>query len=219
MKRSPLVSFLVIAALLVLFPVVLGPVVTASLEKLHLSRQAAIWIFAAIIAGGFIDIPIHRIARHEPVIVDPLAAFGLSGWMEHWQSETIIAVNLGGCLIPLCLALYELMLLGKADLHAAAIASFVTAVVCFFIARPVPGVGILIPALIPPGVAAAMAILVSPHEAPSVAFIAAVAGVLIGADIFHLRDATRQAIGVASIGGAGSFDAIALAGIIAAYLA
>ncbi len=218
MRRSPLVSFLVMAALLILFPVVIGPVVTGSLEKLHLSQRAAIWILAGIFGGSFIDIPIHRIPRMEPVMTDPLAVFGLSGWMERWQSETIIAVNVGGCLIPLCLALYELLLLGPADLKAAGIATLITTIVCFFIARPVPGVGILIPGLIPPGVAAAAAILLSPHDAPSVAFIAGVGGVLIGADFFHLRDATRQAIGVASIGGAGSFDAIALAGIIAAYL-
>jgi len=42
---------------------------------------------------------------------------------------------------------------------------------------------------------------------------------LIGADLLHLRDIGRIApAGVASIGGAGSFDGIVLSGILAAYL-
>lgn len=219
MRRSPLVSILVFVVLLLALPLFFGPLAAVALGKLHLSQQLAIWLMASIIVGGLIDLPIWRIPRTYNVSVDPLAVFGLSGFMRHVQSETIIAVNVGGCLIPAGLALYELSMLSHADQQAAGIASFVTMIVCFFIARPVPGVGILIPGLIPPGVAAATAILVSPNEAPAVAFIAGVSGVLIGADFFHLRDITRAPIGMASIGGAGSFDAILLAGIIAAYLA
>lgn len=219
MRRSPLVSFLVIIGLLVLFPVAFGPVVAGSLEKLHLTREQAIWILAGILVGGFIDIPIKRIPQFEPVIADPLAGYGLSGLMPRWQRETIIAVNVGGCLIPVGLALYEVSMLDQAPLRAAAIATFINTIVCFAIARPVPGVGILIPGLIPPAVAAASAIFFSPHDAAPVAFIAGVGGVLIGADFFHLRHAIRAPVGVASIGGAGSFDGIVLSGIIAAYLA
>ncbi|HXZ68352.1 MAG TPA: DUF1614 domain-containing protein, partial [Alphaproteobacteria bacterium] len=46
-----------------------------------------------------------------------------------------------------------------------------------------------------------------------------VAGPLIGADLFHLRDIKASPVGIASIGGAGTFDGIVLSGIIAAYLA
>lgn len=44
-------------------------------------------------------------------------------------------------------------------------------------------------------------------------------GPLIGADLLHLRDIEKIATGVASIGGAGTFDGIVLSGIVAAYLA
>jgi uncharacterized membrane protein len=219
MRRSPLVSILIFIALVLLFPFVLGPLVGESLHKLHLSKDMAIFITAGVLVGSFINFPLYRIARDSAVPVDPLAHFGVSGFMQRWQSETIIAVNLGGCIIPLALALYELTMLDQAGLRAAGIASLVNIIVCFFIARPVPGVGILIPGLIPPAVAAATAILLARQDAPAVAFIAGVSGVLIGADVFHLRDITRAPIGVASIGGAGSFDGIVLSGIIAAYLA
>jgi uncharacterized membrane protein len=42
---------------------------------------------------------------------------------------------------------------------------------------------------------------------------------MVGADILHLRDVARIGTGVASIGGAGTFDGIILSGILAAYLA
>jgi len=41
---------------------------------------------------------------------------------------------------------------------------------------------------------------------------------LIGADLLHLRDIEALETGIASIGGAGTFDGIVLSGIVAAYL-
>jgi uncharacterized membrane protein len=46
-----------------------------------------------------------------------------------------------------------------------------------------------------------------------------VLGPLIGADLLHLRDIEELETGIASIGGAGTFDGIVLSGIVAAYLA
>ena len=58
-----------------------------------------------------------------------------------------------------------------------------------------------------------------PDFAPPIAFIAGVLGPLIGADLMHLRDIKRIATGIASIGGAGTFDGIVLSGLMAAFLA
>ncbi|MDR4462388.1 MAG: DUF1614 domain-containing protein [Nitrospirales bacterium] len=71
------------------------------------------------------------------------------------------------------------------------------------------------PALVPP----LTALLLAPDEAPSVAFVAGVFGPLLGADILHIREIPRIATGMASIGGAGTFDGIVFSGILAAYLA
>jgi uncharacterized membrane protein len=43
-------------------------------------------------------------------------------------------------------------------------------------------------------------------------------GTLIGADLLHLREITKLGAPLASIGGAGIFDAILLSGIIAVLL-
>jgi uncharacterized membrane protein len=68
-------------------------------------------------------------------------------------------------------------------------------------------------------VATVLALILAPEQASPVAFVAGVAGPLIGADLLHLKDIEKLPAGMASIGGAGTFDGILLSGIIAAYLA
>lgn len=75
------------------------------------------------------------------------------------------------------------------------------------------------PALVPALVAAASALLLVPELAPPVAFTAGVLGPLLGADLLHLDDVKELATGMASIGGAGTFDGIVLSGLVATLLA
>ncbi|MDO9084222.1 MAG: DUF1614 domain-containing protein, partial [Humidesulfovibrio sp.] len=87
---------------------------------------------------------------------------------------------------------------------------------------------IAVPVLLPPAVAALTAILLVPDlpgyesVAPRAAYMAGTLGTLIGADVMHLVNrrtwATLDAP-LLSIGGAGTFDGIFLAGIIAVLLA
>jgi uncharacterized membrane protein len=92
-------------------------------------------------------------------------------------------------------------------------------IVCFRIARPVQAIGIAMPALVPPLLAAVPSVLLIPDFAPPIAFVAGVLGPLIGADLLHLSDIKNLATGMASIGGAGTFDGIVLSGLSAALLA
>jgi len=74
--------------------------------------------------------------------------------------------------------------------------------------------------LVPPSsVAARLALIVTPGDAAPVANVAGVAALLVGADLLHLRGIEQSAVGMASIGGAGTFDSIALSVIVAAFLA
>jgi uncharacterized membrane protein len=93
----------------------------------------------------------------------------------------------------------------------------VTAVV-HWTARPLKGVGIAVPMFIPPAVAAVTALVISPDAAPVVAYIAGTIGTLVGADLLNLKKLRGLGAPVASIGGAGTFDGIFLAGIIAVLL-
>ncbi|MFZ5789288.1 MAG: DUF1614 domain-containing protein [Pseudomonadota bacterium] len=225
MKGFTGLSLFVFLLLLALLPLLFGQLMAASLVKLHLSPGTALLLTIGIILGGLINIPVKRIAQDRDVAVHPLAVFGFSdAWpgLRRVRRQTVIAVNVGGCLIPTGLAVYELAHLAARDpqlLLAAAVASVVNIVVCYLLARPVPGVGILMPGLIPPIVAALLALILAPEQAAPIAFVAGVTGPLVGADLLHLKDIQKSAVGIASIGGAGTFDGIILSGIIAAYLA
>jgi uncharacterized membrane protein len=225
MNAMPLFSVFAFVLMLVLLPILFGELMAASLGKLHLSPGLALLLMIAILIGGLVNIPVKRIAHERLVPMHPLAVFGLGGlWpeMARERRETVIAVNFGGCVVPTCLAAYQLLFLvaaGASTLLALVVAAGVNIAVCYFIARPVPGVGILMPGLVPAAVAAILALLLAPGDAAPVAYVAGVAGPLIGADLLHLREIEESAVGVASIGGAGTFDGIVLSGIVAAYLA
>jgi uncharacterized membrane protein len=226
MRVSILLSNVLSLILLALLPLLFTRIMEASLEKLHIGPRAATALVIAIILGGFVNIPVGRIARDEDVRSNPLAVWGFDDRFPRLQSqrrETIIAVNVGGCLMPVAIALYELKMLAAAGMTAllpVMAACLVNIVVCYLAARPISGLGIGMPAFIAPVAATLSAMVLAPDAAPPVAFIAGVMGPLVGADLAHLKEITRVATtGVGSIGGAGTFDGIVLSGILAAYLA
>jgi len=218
----PLLSFFILVAML---PFVFGQLFTSALIKLKLEPATALLVVIGIFAGSLMNIPVKRISRTESVLADPLAVFGLQGWWPMFQCvrrDTIIAVNVGGCLIPVALVIYEavhLAMAGQQALLGLTIAVVVNTGVCYWMAKPVEGIGITMPGLFPAVVASLSALLLVPDQAPPVAFVAGVLGPLIGADLLHLRDIEKITTGIASIGGAGTFDGIVLSGIVAAYLA
>lgn len=211
--------------LLIVLPLAFAQVLTSALLKLHLSPGVALILVVGIIMGSAVNIPVKRIERTDQVAVHPLSAFGVWGFwpqLERFRSHTVIAVNLGGAVIPTALAAYEafhVFRLGPGPFGGMLLAILVNVAVCYWIATPVQGVGIAMPGLIPPLVAVVCAMMFAPDARAPVAFVAGVSGPLIGADLLHLKDISRISTGVASIGGAGTFDGIVLSGIVAAYLA
>jgi uncharacterized membrane protein len=149
-------------------------------------------MIAIIIGRLVINIPVKRIAHERLVAMHPRAVFGLGGlWpeMRRERRETVIAVNLGGCVVPTGLAAYELLHLAGARasiLLALLLPAGINIAVCYFIARPVPGGGILMLGLVPAAVAAILALLLAPGDTAPVAYVAGVADPLIGADLLHL---------------------------------
>lgn len=227
----PQIGCLVLALLLVgicVLPLIVVDAMQEAMHKLHLGPTTATLVILGIILGGLVNLPIYRLER--PTIQVELVGWSrILGWtpVRRMPYETIIAVNLGGCLIPLGLSLFELIFLIGHDLpvYWALLATVtVNVFVCFWLARPIPGVGIVLPGFIPPLVAVGCTwlLLLAPEfdsaRAP-VAFVAGVLGPLLGADLLHLKDISRISAGVLSIGGAGTFDGIVLSGILAALLA
>ncbi len=133
------------------------------------------------------------------------------------SAHTVVAINLGGAIIPVLLSL-RIILVTQSDAEIA-LATACVGVVTYLLARPVRGIGIVVPTLVPPLAATASALLLSRDTAPAIAYVAGTLGTLIGADLLHLRGALALGAPVLSIGGAGTFDGIFLTGILAALLA
>jgi uncharacterized membrane protein len=89
----------------------------------------------------------------------------------------------------------------------------------YALSQPVPGMGIAMPMLVPPLIAALIGLVLGGDTAPQLAYVSGTMGVLIGADLLRFRDISRLGAPIASIGGAGTFDGIFLTGIFAALLA
>ncbi len=222
--RFGCLSIVAAVLLALILPWVFADLLATALVKLRLSQGTAALLVAGIFLGSLVNIPVKRIVRPEPLPRDALAVFGLHGWWpaaRRVRPETVVAVNVGGCVIPVTLAAYEVMRLVAVPgvLLPLAVATLVNVAVCYRLARPVAGVGIVMPTLVPAVVACGAALLLAPQAATPVAFTAGVAGPLIGADLLHLGDIRQIASGMVSIGGAGTFDGILLTGILALYLA
>jgi uncharacterized membrane protein len=136
--------------------------------------------------------------------------------VENWPG-TVIAVNVGGAVIPTLMSLY--LLTSRGLWVSGLIATAVVAVVLHWLANPVPGIGIAVPIFLPALVTAVAALLLSRENAAPLAYIAGSLGTLIGADLTNLGQVRGLGAPVASIGGAGTFDGIFLTGILAVLLA
>jgi uncharacterized membrane protein len=212
--------------LAVLCPLLFYGAVKTALVKLGVPPDMALLVFLGILIGGAINIPLYKVPYEKFVRTDPLAIAGLAGLFPHFEERrlhAVVAVNVGGCLIPSALAAYQIYRLATGEnassaLAACAIAAALNIAVCWKLARPVPGVGIALPGLVPPLLAAASALIIARENAPSVAYVAGVLGPIVGADLLHLKDVKVSPVGMASIGGAGTFDGIVLSGVLATLL-
>ncbi|MDJ0616345.1 MAG: DUF1614 domain-containing protein [Calothrix sp. MO_192.B10] len=220
------VSLLLFLLLLLLLPViwfaVAVDVVRMAVAKLGFAPNIALLLLILVIIGSTINIPLYRTQSAIEVADDFTDLWLREFWgipLRKIQRSTIVAVNVGGGVIPVILALYQFT---QANVLAILLVTAIVTGVSYYAAKIVPGIGIQMHPLLAPFTAVISAmlinpILMSPHTAP-VAFAGGVLGTLIGADLLHLQDIKAMSAGVLSIGGAGVFDGIALCGLFALLL-
>jgi uncharacterized membrane protein len=221
MLYAPLIILFMLALfglLILLFLLVMVGAISYAFDKIGLDPSVVFAVLLACLVGSYINIPVHRI-RNDSVMGDQVVAFfGVRFRIPaRTTRETVVAVNVGGAIIPCLMALY--LLATTAYPFQALIGVAIVTGLSKSLARPVPGLGIAMPAFIPPIIAALVALILAPDQAPMLAYIAGTLGVLIGADLLNLKNLTALRAPVVSIGGAGTFDGIFLTGIIAVLLA
>ncbi|MCK9200803.1 MAG: DUF1614 domain-containing protein [Gallionella sp.] len=218
MPKIPLRYLLPLAALAVLVIGIQFGALTIAFEKLGLSPDSAFLLFVTILGGSMINLPLFSMKSEPPSLEDmPPQLRELYGQMSH-TGRTLVLVNVGGCVVPAAFSLY-LLAHHPLNVFYVALAVAAVALLCFKITRPLPGIGLGAPMLIAPLMAALVSLALDPSNAAPLAFISGTLGVLIGADLLHLRDIRRLGTPFAAIGGAGSFDGIFISGIVAVLLA
>jgi len=222
-------NFLLFAVLLLILVLAIGLIligaISRAFEEVGFSPTTTALILVATFVGSLVNIPILKLKTTIPIIKEEFVSFFGVVYripqVEYGEATTMLAVNVGGALIPTLVSFYLLWKLPSAILQAF-VGVAVVAIVTHLVARPVKGVGIATPAFIPPIVAAISAYLLSSNVSSAirvVAYVAGVLGTLIGADLSNLHIIPKLGAPVASIGGAGTFDGVFLSGIIAALLA
>lgn len=214
----PLFSFLA-GFLLVLLVLIQIEALRFAYMSLGVSPMAAVILLMASLLGSYVNISLWQLPDQHVMTGQAFTLYGMPYVMPmsvDWPG-TVVAVNVGGALVPTLLSLY-LLAVNRLWLRGT-VAIAVVAALCHALATPVPGAGIAMPAFIPPIVTAIAAFLVAPAQPAAVAYIAGSLGTLIGADILNLDKVQGLGAPMVSIGGAGTFDGIFITGILAVLLA
>jgi len=209
---------LLAGAIIVILLLSLGDI---AFERLGFNSVEYLLILWGTLLGSMINVPVGEVKSSEPLVaVQEVRVFGLYYRVPsvvYKQSITVIAVNVGGAVIPILVSAY--VLLSHTNLILAAIiGTIVVAVMVHLMARKVKGVGIVTPAILPPVIAAVVSYLLVPGSPAVVAYVSGTLGALIGADLTNLRGIGKLGAPMASIGGAGTFDGVFLTGIVAVLL-
>lgn len=187
--------------------------------SMGISLPSLVAILALSLLGSYVNIPIAYLPEKVSTSVAQISFFGVTYAIPvvHESAATVLAVNLGGALIPIAVSLY---LLAKNHLWGLGVLGVaIVAVICHWLARPVPGLGIAEPVLVPAAATALVALLLSRRHAAPLAYICGSLGTLIGADLLNLDKVQGLGAPVASIGGAGTFDGIFVTGLLAVLYA
>jgi uncharacterized membrane protein len=213
--------------LLVVVGILFLDLARTAFTRIGFSWQQALLVLLASLIGSGINIPVANMKSTIPMVRDEyVRVFGVTYRIPiagDVASHTTLAVNFGGAVIPVLISAFLLYDFQVTIQYALLCVVFV-AIVMNRVAKPVKGLGIVTPALLPPLMAALAAIVMTyVFNSPSqyifiLAYVGGTIGTLIGADLMNLDKIKDMGAPVASIGGAGTFDGVFLSGLIAVLL-
>lgn len=211
---------LFVLALAFLIGLIQFGLIDIAFDKMGLSTESAYLLLMCTLAGSMINLPLFTLNADlgRPPTLPPRPGRWPLLRLPPFTGKTIVAINVGGAVVPISFSLYLVAHTALSPTHIA-IAVLAVAAIAHSISRPIPGIGIGIPMLIAPFAAATVATLLDPQQRAPLAYIGGTLGVLIGADLMRLKDIRRLGAPIASIGGGGSFDGVFVTGLIAVVLA
>jgi uncharacterized membrane protein len=220
-SHHPSFSWLFVAVFIIAASALFFEVTGAAFADIGLSPMTAALVVGASLLGSYVNIPIARVRSEQPTVTDEyVTQYGITYRIPRMNSagRTILAVNLGGAVIPSLVVVY-LLTRYSSLLPQMVLSVAIVAIVTHAVARPTKGLGIVTPALVPPLAAAASAFLIQSSAPYVIAYVSGVVGTLVGADLTNLKAIPGLGAGIVSIGGGGTFDGVFLSGIVAVLLA
>ncbi len=183
--------------------------------------------------GSAVNFPVKEVVSNQPVVFQREVSFFGFKWVfpeiTLGKQKTIIAVNLGGAIVPILVSIYLLVYsIPVSELNPTLtylkilIVTILVAIVAKKLSRVIPGLGIALPGFIPPLLTTIATLIVFRVYVLSnpyiIGYISGTMGTLIGADLLNLHKITRLGVPMVSIGGAGTFDGIFLTGVVSVFL-
>ena len=225
---SLIVILLIIGLVIILIPLLFLGVIGAAFTKLGFSWITAIVVVLLMLFGSYVNIPVYKIRRDMVhVTLDTNSVYGVgSPYSQVPVWDTLISINLGGAILPICISLYLLyqavLITGTSLLVPVGAGVVLVALVTFVSTRPVPGVGLRVPLIIPALTALLMGLLLfggAGIPATVLAFVSGTIGILLGGNLAQLHRIKALDVADVSIGGAGTFGAIFICCILPALIA
>ena len=130
-------------------------------ERMGISPRSAVFILVLTLVGSSINIPLAEFPPERVISGRVVHHFGMRYVVPvvHQWPATVLAINVGGALIPILLSLY--LAVKNRIVVKSAIAVAVVALVTHQLAQPVRGVGVALPIFIPPIIALVCALVLS----------------------------------------------------------
>ncbi len=219
---------LLIALVILLIPLLILGVIGTAFTRLGLSWVAALALVVLLLAGSFVNIPLYHVRRDMiravPLDssgnkrVDPFAAVPV------W--DTVISVNLGGGILPVCIAAYMMyravMVTETTLLFPVALCAVLVMVISFVSTHEIAGVGIRVPFIIPAATALLAGVLLfggTGLTSAVTALFGGTVGTIAGGNLAHLSHVRDLDVPEVSIGGSGTFGAVFLCCVLPALIA
>ena len=178
MPNIPPRLILLIAAFALLITAIQFGLLTVAFEKLDLSADSAYLLFITILLGSMINLPLFSMTSEPPNLEEiPPQLRELYRGMKY-TGNTAVMANVGGCVVPVAFCLY-LLAHHPLNIFDVALAVAAVALLSFKTSRRVPGIGMGMPILFAPVLAALVSVALDPANAPSMAFISGIVAVLL----------------------------------------
>lgn len=230
-------ALLLLIALFFLFIFLPVSIVAEAFSKLGLTPAQGVLMLIAILVGRSVNLPVFTSERLVVISKPRTLNFTMDEFGRPVQIEDepanelkkqVFAVNLGGCILPLLLSitfLVSMHMAGTADGAYGWIGFSMVMVAggCYALAKADPYTGLRVP-LIMPGLMTFVSVFFFVPEPfrPIAAYIAGTMGTILGGNLAPLlTPRIRNSVGteMVSIGGAGTFGGVFVAGILAVLLA